>query len=232
MELYIIRHGQSVNNVLKSFKDRVADPQLTALGLRQAELLGKIVAEQPVLGAVDAAWFRLEISRLITSPMHRALQTSQPISRALDIPIEVWADVFEFGGIYLDHGEPWGVVGCPGLKRSDILRRFPSCVLSEDVTDEGWWKGDREEKPACQERAVEVAARVRSWAGSDQHVALVSHADFIDCLLKALFGQLPGNGLYYGHSNAGITRIDLGCDGRLCLRYMNRIEPVIAELTS
>jgi len=232
VELYIIRHAQSANNALESFRDRVEDPQLTNLGFRQAELLAGYVAERAGRAAANKRWSDMGITRIISSPMYRALQTSQFLSRALGLPVEVWVEIHEWGGIYLDHGEAGGVVGCPGKTRSDILSEFPGYILPDGFTDEGWWKGTREEKSACQDRAIKVAARLRSWADSDQGLALVSHGDFIDSLLKALFCQLPGAGLYYRHWNTGITGIELGDDGHLDIRYMNRVEHLAPELIS
>jgi len=230
MELYIIRHAQSTNNALGSPQGRVSDPPLTSLGLHQAGLLADYVAGRAAPAAEDGSWCGLGIDRLISSPMVRALQTSQFLSDALDIPTEVWVDIHEWGGIYLDHGESGGVVGYPGKTRSEILREFPGCILPNSVTNEGWWNGAREERTACDRRALEVAARLRSLSGSDQRVALVSHGDFVNFVLRVLFGQLSSDGFYYRHSNTGITRIDFEAGGRLSVYYMNRTDHLVPEL--
>jgi bisphosphoglycerate-dependent phosphoglycerate mutase len=51
MQLYIIRHGQSVNNALWSTtgsnENRVEDPELTEMGKRQAELVADYLACTP-----------------------------------------------------------------------------------------------------------------------------------------------------------------------------------------
>ncbi len=174
----------------------------------------------------------LGITRIISSAMCRALQTSQYLSSSLGLPVEVWVEIHEWGGIYLDYSEAGRVVGYPGKTRSDILREFPDYILPDGITEQGWWNGTREEKSGCQGRAIEVATRLWSLAESDQRIAMISHGDFIDSLLKALFNQLPGDGLYYRHSNTGITRLDLAGDGHLTYRYMNRIEHLPPELIS
>ena len=232
MELYIIRHGQSANNALESPSDRVEDPHITDLGLQQAELLASYVKERAGLKMPDSRWSDLGITRIISSAMCRALQTAQYLSRSLGLPVEVWVDIHEWGGLYLDHGEAGGVVGYPGKNRSDILREFPDYILPDGMAEQGWWNGTREEKSACQGRAIKVAARLWALAESNQHIALISHGDFIDSLLKALFDQLPGDGLYYRHNNTGITRLDLTGDGHLTMRYMNRIKHLPPELHS
>lgn len=232
MELYIIRHAQSANNALQSPSERVEDPHITDLGLQQAELLASYVKEHAGPRMGDSRWSDLGITRIISSAMCRALQTSQYLSRSLGLPVEIWVEIHEWGGIYLDHSEAGGVVGYPGKTRSDILREFPDCILPDGITEQGWWNGTREEKSACQGRAIEVATRLWNLAESDQRIAMISHGDFIDSLLKALFNQLPGDGLYYRHSNTGITRLDLTGDGHLTNRYMNRIEHLPPELIS
>ena len=44
MELYIVRHAQSINNALTDMKDRVMDPTLTDLGQRQAQAIAEHLA--------------------------------------------------------------------------------------------------------------------------------------------------------------------------------------------
>ena len=44
MQLYIIRHAQSVNNALDDQRYRVSDPLLTEVGHRQAAMLAEHLA--------------------------------------------------------------------------------------------------------------------------------------------------------------------------------------------
>ncbi len=242
MELYLIRHAQSTNNALADQNQRVCDPPLTDLGLRQAEVIARHVAEglTPELvkygsvEATDAAQRRgYGLTRLYCSPMRRTLQTAQPISQALGLTPEVWVDIHEQGGIYLDHGEEVGRVGYPGLTRAEILAEFPAYRLPDAVTEQGWWRSGYEEWPLCQGRAIKVAHTLRQWAiGSTERIALVSHGGFLDALLKALFDQLPGRHLFYHHYNTAVTRLDFREDGRLGLRFINRVDHLPPELVS
>ena len=91
--------------------------------------------------------------------MKRTLLTAQPISRALDLRPEIWLDIHEHGGIYLDHGEPMGKVGYPGITRPEVLAQFPGYPAPEALTDQGWWCDGFEEWETCLLEAGDVALR-------------------------------------------------------------------------
>ncbi|NOZ27238.1 MAG: histidine phosphatase family protein [Chloroflexi bacterium] len=230
MELYIIRHGQSTNNALADLRERSCDPPLTEVGVRQTEFLARYLTET-VLDHPGSP-VNLPITKLYCSPMRRALQTARPIGDALGLAPEVWIEIHERGGIYLDHGEDGGIVGYPGMTREEILADFPHYVLPEALTGEGWWKGGREDWPACQARAIRVAHALHARAADDERIVMISHGGFIDALLKALFNQLPGRHVFYHHHNTAITRIDFWKDGHLDIRYINRIDHLPAELVT
>lgn len=224
MQLYLIRHGQSTNNTLADPQDRVCDPPLTELGRRQAERLAEHLAD---------VRHGYGITRLYVSPMWRALQTAQPVGRTLGLPVEVWIELHEVGGIYLDYGEAGGIVAYPGKTRSEVLAEFPDYVLPDGITEQGWWRGEgREDWPACQGRALRVAGQLRQWAAEDERIAIISHGGLIGALLKALLDQLPSRHLWYAHGNTGISRLDLSGDGRLEVQFLNRLEHLPPELVS
>lgn len=243
MELYIIRHGQSANNALEDETQRTYDPPLTALGQRQAEYLADYLFDG---GNRDPAFNpEAEIARngdqrgfgfdhLYCSAMHRALQTAAPVAHALDLAPEVWLDIHEQGGIYLD--EPAGRVGYPGKGRREILSEFPAYILPATITDAGWWGIERgyESLHEGAGRAIKVAIELRRRAlnqDKDARIALITHGTFIDLLIKALLGQLPNRQFYFSHYNTGITRIDFRGE-RLVLRCVNRTEHLPRELLS
>ena len=247
MQLYIIRHAQSYNNALENFNDRICDPHLTELGHKQAAavadyLVAGVHPEQKFGGDAEATGVRtvqgFGITRLYCSAMHRALQTAGYISRTLNLNPEVWLDIHESGGIYLDYNDERGVVGYPGKTRNEILGEFPNVTLPETVTENGWWdvNAGQEDWFTCQGRAIRVAHRLHQWAAapdrSEDRVAMVSHAGFIDALIKALINQLPGSQVVYHHFNTAITRVDFISDNRLDIRYINRIPHLPQELVS
>ncbi|MFQ5611203.1 MAG: histidine phosphatase family protein [Anaerolineae bacterium] len=237
MELYIIRHAQSTNNALADQKGRVCDPALTDLGMRQAKILANHLANGKKR---EPLWRRSDdghqpgygLTRLYCSAMWRALQTAQPIGRALGLKPEVWLDIHEQGGIFLNPEDADGPVGYPGKTRSEILAEFPDTILPEAVTEDGWWSGGYEDWPACKDRAIRVAGELRRMAGSGGRIALISHGGFIDILLKALFNQLPSLNFFYFHYNTAITRIDFRDGGYLDVNYLNRVDHLPPDLIS
>lgn len=243
MKLYIIRHAQSVNNALANQQDRHFDPLLTELGYDQANLLAEHLATgidpEYVVGvseedtAADTRQ-RYKITHLYCSPMHRAMLTAKPVAEALDLQANVWIDLHEHGGIFLDHGGDRGVVGYPGRTRSEILAEFPDYVLPDEITEEGWWDPTKgmEDWPSCHGRAIKVYKALRERAASQDTVAIVSHAGFTDALIKAVTNQLPSPNMFYHQYNTSITRIDFRPDGGADIRYINRFGHLPPELIS
>jgi broad specificity phosphatase PhoE len=239
LELYIIRHAQSTNNALVDQRERVSDPLLTEIAERQAQLVAVYLAKglhlTPWPGETNGTGGNqgqngLALTRLYCSAMWRALQTAEAIGQALDLTPEVWLDIHEQGGIFLDQDNGSGPVGYPGKNRNEILARFPHFRLPAEITAAGWWRGGYEDWPACQGRAIKVARQLKEWADSDERIGLVSHGGFIDVLLKALLNQLPSPHFFFHHDNTAITRLDFSRNGHISLRYLNRVDHLPAEL--
>jgi 2,3-bisphosphoglycerate-dependent phosphoglycerate mutase len=237
MELYILRHGQSTNNALTNQEDRGCDPPLTDLGRQQAERLAQHLATESQRVSPRTRGYQepgYGITHLYCSPMWRALQTAQPIGEALGLVPEVWIDIHEWGGIYLDLGEPEGVVGYPGKTRSEILEEFPCYTLPEGITENGWWNRAPEDRAQCTARAIKVtnALQERAQARADERIALVTHGGFGGLLVKALFNHLLGPDILYHHYNTAIARIDLAIDKPLHVRYLNRVDHLPPEVVT
>src|ERR1700682_792631 len=108
MRLYLIRHGQSVNNLLwsetQSEKGRSYDPELTATGHAQAQCVAEFLRDElgtrlPLGGMYNQA---ARPTILYTSLMTRAVQTGHAIAQALNVPLVALSDVFEVGGLFLE----------------------------------------------------------------------------------------------------------------------------------
>ncbi len=243
MELFIIRHAQSANNALSDQTLRVVDPALTDLGRRQAELLAAHLAAgadhesqpcetEPPNGGNGACF---GITRLAVSPMHRTLLTTRPIARALDLRPEVWPDIYEHGGMWLDHGGERGIAGYPGLSRAEILACLPDASLPQTITDAGWYDPGLGQEPLerAYGRACQVATALQDIAAhapATERIALITHGGFSSLLLSALFGIPLAAPVFFHHDNTGITWIRFRERGRIRLRYMNRVAHLPADM--
>ena len=234
MQLYIIRHAQSYNNALTDWTERVSDPPLTELGERQAARLAEYLAstpdeaEQPGSGApyVNRTGFRF--TRLFTSAMRRSLQTAVPIGQAIGLQPEVWVDIHETGGVFLDYHEGRGL---PGLKRAEMAAQFPTIRLTPEVTEEGWWNRERETEEEWLERAGRVAAELQErYAATDERLGLVTHGGFAAMLLYALIRHTKPRNVILSHLNTAITRLDFDRNGMIVMQYFNRVEHLPSAL--
>lgn len=226
MRLMLIRHGQSQNNAKD--QQRYADPDLTPLGWQQAEHLAAYLASIPE---------GQHIRELYSSPMRRALQTTQPIAEALGLRPELWMDVYEGGGLYLRDAGSGTSTGEPGMNRSSLAEQFPAYVAPVELGEAGWYPAEQgeEELEMLFLRAIRVAVRLRKRAETSHDndvLAIVSHGGFIDALIKALFNQLPANPmrLHYTHRNTGVTRVIFKRDTSIALAYMNNTEHLPLEM--
>ena len=242
MRLIFIRHGQSANNVRAEtahedydgyLAARSPEPPLTELGHRQARQLAEVLAtagERPRSGSARSSWVADEhpVTALYTSPMLRALQTTAPLVQALGLTPTVWVDIHEHGGIFTGNPEQGNVCGYPGLGRSAISAQFPGYVIGPGVEEDGWWRGGYEEMAGCYARARHVATTLYSWAVNEPEatVALVTHGTFLDNLFHVLLAPQEeyDDRIHFSHLNTALSRIDLRPDGRLAVRYLNRVD--------
>ena len=233
MELYLIRHGQSHNNAVDG-AERVCDPPLTEVG----ELQAPAVAQHLKSDVQKSVWDSERrsgygITRLYCSPMLRALQTAAPIAEALEIRAEVWIEVHEEGGIWLDKDDGRGPVGYPGMTRSEVKARFPDYVLPTEMAEVGWWNRPKETEEEWRARAGRVAAELRGrFGGTQERIGIVTHGGFANHFLHALLHNGAIQGYYFSHQNTAISRIDFLEDGSVRVRYLNRVEHLPPELVT
>lgn len=239
MELYFIRHGQSANNALWSRTGtntgRSEDPELTELGWEQARRVAHFLGHNGAFGrAADPTDAKnvngFGITHLYCSPMQRAVDTGICIAQVLNLPLQVWKDIHEVGGIFLDGPEPDQRTGRPGKSRAFFMARYPGLILPDSLGEEGWWNRpweSREERPG---RAARFLAELLERHGSgDDRVAIVSHGGFYMHLMAVLL-ELPHREKYgFDMNNAAISRIRFEPD-RTWILYMNRTDFLPPEM--
>lgn len=186
-----MRHGQSKGNAAGLLLGR-ADSPLTELGESQAASIGAhLAADAKRIGKVPP--------RIISSPLSRARDTAESISRALASdsgggpPVEV-----DDRWIELDYGE---------LDES-TLSAVPPGVWSA-------WRADRDWRPPGGETLVEVAERVRracldiAPAALAGDVVVVSHVTPIKAAVAWVLGSGIETSWRMSLSVASITRVTM-----------------------
>ena len=165
--MILLRHGQSEFNLHFSATRRdpgIVDPQLTELGHAQvAQALRSLAGER--------------ITRIITSPYTRTLQTAAPVARALGVEVLINPIVRERYAFACDIGTP----------RTELERAWPEHDFS--TIDEVWW-------PAIEEPAASVVGRAALFRAEMaalpdwSDTLVVSHWGFI----LSMTGQSVMNG--------------------------------------
>jgi len=246
VQFYFIRHAQSENNLLwqrtGSSKGRSVDPDLTAVGRRQAQILAQFLRgpdPTPVVEGRDRqnlAGFGL--THLYTSLMVRAVATGAVIARALGPSLVAREDTHESGGLYLKDTQTDERFGQPGYNRAYFEAHYPDLVLPDSLGGDGWWNRpyeEREERPA---RALRFWQDLFERHGNtEDRVALISHGGFYNPLLGALLKMPEPERFWFSMNNAAITRIDFrdGSDDfaeRVNVVYMNRVDFLPPELVT
>jgi 2,3-bisphosphoglycerate-dependent phosphoglycerate mutase len=245
MQLYFIRHGQSENNALWDRagprEERNPDPELTELGHEQARRLAEFLAgrqpssaraaadqtegaEDELIGpshgtarSVDG----FDLTHLYCSPMIRAIETGTYVAQALGLPLHLWEDAHEVGGIFREDGGMGREIGLPGNERAYVHERYPELVLPDGWGKGGWWNRPFEQREQRVLRAQRFFRDLKRRHGdSDDRVAVVSHAGFGNYLMVVAL-DWPNRGRNgFTLNNASITRIDLGEPMRVV--YTNR----------
>lgn len=230
--LYLIRHAQSHNNSV-DILNRVCDPPLTPLGHSQAKEVASFIRKRTDASSSNKVEESFGFARLYCSPMRRALETAGHIRSAIDVPVEVWPDLHETYGIWLDAQDGRGRRGFPGLSRSRIQQEFPGVVVPDDLSEEGWWNRPIETESQWQDRAKRVARRIREeLVPAGVPVAAIIHGGFATEMLNVLLADTPLADAVYEHGNTAVTRLDFEADGRIRLVYLNRQEHLPQDLLS
>ncbi len=239
MHLYLIRHGQSTNNRLYletgSDQGRVNDPELSEIGLRQAQCLGRFLAS---LKNGSSPFFN-EIHHLYTSPMVRAVATGLEVARALGLPMVAWKDLHEGGGLFLGDPATGTDVGQPGPNRAAMAAHFPELVWPPEMGDGPWWnrpfEPPEERLPRARRVLAELLARHPLTSGEEDQEGVIffTHANFYNYLLAALLGfseRRPE--VWFALANTGVTRIDFSLEREPFVVYQNRVEHLPLELVT
>lgn len=192
MELFIIRHGQSIGNLIP---EDMPDGELTELGRSQAAKVAECMGNS-------------KLDYIISSPLVRALETAQPLARALNLPIHVWKNTFEVRnkGVYI------------GPTKEQLLVQFPEARFRDDFEEDGWYcSGDETEEDGNKRARKIYEELLEKYKG--KRVGLFAHGGFNRHLLLVALGLDHTSPMYFHHSNGCIYWLSIG-DKRAVLRYL------------
>ena len=186
VRLLLARHGETVWHAGNRYAGGRSEPELTDLGLRQAEQLAKTAVATGV-------------TVVVSSPQRRAVTTATPTAEALGVPLHLRPDLREvdFGdleGHFLDEMDP---VAVQRFREDPAANAFPG---AEPLADAG-------ARGAAALRAIE-----EDHAGGT--VLVVAHSTLFRLTLCVLLG-LPVRHyrrIFPGLDNAALTEIRLPAD--------------------
>ncbi|HEY7050957.1 MAG TPA: histidine phosphatase family protein [Mycobacterium sp.] len=186
MQLLLIRHALP----LRSRPDEGADPDLSDVGFEQARRLPE---------ALD----RQTISRVLSGPQRRAVQTAQPVADKLNLPVEIDDRLAEYDRDLAHY-----------IPIEHIRTEFPE---EWDRLAAGHLPSGVDEK-AFVARVFAALDDVVASGEHDDTVALFSHGGVINVILHRILGT--ERLLLFPIDYASITR----------LRYSRRGEFTVAEV--
>jgi 2,3-bisphosphoglycerate-dependent phosphoglycerate mutase len=135
----------------------------------------------------------------------------------------VWEHPHEVGGIFCEDQETGERVGLPGSDRRYLQSRYKDLSLPEGWGNGGWWNRPFEEREQRILRAQHFHRElIRRHGGSDDRVAVISHAGFFQYWMSVALDWPQRDGMSFRKNNAAITRVDLG--ERTWVMYVNRTD--------
>ena len=162
MRLILVRHALPVAAQVDAGR---ADPELSEIGLRQAEALGAVLGQKPI----TAVW---------ASPLRRAEQTAAPTASALGLPVQSHEGLLELDSRMAAYSPD--AIGQPD---TDLARAYLA----------GDWSDLSDESPAEFHERVRACLDGIIAEHRGQTVAVFTHGGVINTWLAAVtgVGHLP-----------------------------------------
>jgi broad specificity phosphatase PhoE len=221
LNLFLIRHAESRNNICKSDQERVADPEITANGRLQSIFLADFLKKGLHLCGTEFEENEKPFDQIFCSAMKRSLETVSPVGVEIGLKPEVWLDIHEVGGIYEFNSDFTEKIGLSGLNRKQIHHNFPEYVLPGDINDDGWWNKSAETLPEISLRVERVLNIIKDRADKNVFLGLVTHGAFISSFLCSLFHLNIADGIAFQSHNCSISRLTFERNKKVTIQYLN-----------
>jgi broad specificity phosphatase PhoE len=193
------RHGQNAANLTDTFSYRVFDGDLTALGRRQAQDLGDLLATS----GED------RIGQLVCSPLRRARQTADIVGRRLGLPV----------AMELDDLRELNVGRLDGRSDAEAWDSYSQVLAA-------WRRGETGTRFPGGEDCHELCARLRRALTSVAHRVgdakslVVAHGASLRAALPGLAGH-PDPGADLPTGGVAALRVDLKPGAPASVRLLN-----------
>jgi len=175
MDLFVIRHGQSEADILKVIEGR-ANFNLTELGNKQAETMANWVKENYL------------INKIYSSPLNRAKQTAEYISK-----------IFGIGIIFDDDLMEWKNGLIAGLTLEEANKKYPEPIkyLHTRVYEQESYIDFRM-------RSETILSKIINENNEDDKIVIVSHGGMINMLFRSFIEVPINNKISINNSDTGI----------------------------
>ncbi len=191
-EIYFVRHGQTAQNAAKRFQGH-SDTDLDETGRSQARrVAARLAHENP--------------AAIYSSDLTRAVQTAEPIAKALQLTVKPREDLREIN-----------VGDATGMSKAELQEHLPAMFA------EGWHHVKFPNGESYDDTAQRVSGATRKIAAAHpgQKVIIVTHGGSIRCAVIGLLGipvkALEGLFVF----NTSITRIAFDGNGRARMLGLN-----------
>ncbi|MBR3819822.1 MAG: histidine phosphatase family protein [Clostridia bacterium] len=200
LELYIIRHGESMGNISYNgrtdltFTERV-DPVLSEKGLKQAIAAGEFLSE-------------INLDAVYSSALMRAVRTAGEIIKKQPEEIKLFIHP-----VYTEMGIPEEY---HAVSMDELRKLCPTAVIADGVDPESRLMESTagSDEKGLFERGAKAIEFLRSKYKNGEKVAVVSHAAFITYMVFYIMGykeKIPAFDIDF--NNTGITKVKFYKEG-------------------
>ena len=195
MKLYFVRHGESEANTQHVISNRMSHFGLTELGRKQAQTLGETLKDIP-------------ITMIFSSPVLRARETADIVSRVFYLPYQVTEALREYDCGYLEgksDEESW----------EQHRRYYEDWTVHHNYTS----------KPTLGESFIDIQNRFLPFIESlkhrnDEHGLLIGHGGLFHLMLPLILNNIDNDFVRLhdiGHAECIVA--ELQPEGFMCLNW-------------
>ena len=196
MRIFLVRHGESE---LSAGVSQVVDCSLTARGRRQSQAVGRLLAP----------WC---LTRILTSPYRRCLETAREISGATGAPHD----------LHEHHHEAFCAGAWPLPTKSELVRTWPEVTFPGEMPEQRW-AAVPEDRQGQWTRICRVLRELlgRFHADPDATIALVTHQAPASVFVQAFCQWSNPLNVRVHIDQASVTTLDIDRTDRRHLVCLN-----------